>query len=254
LSASDAKLIENAGILAAGEGSRLRSLKVPKPLVPVCGIPLIEWTVRGLIQAGAKRIACVVNENLREVEKFLLGRDFGVKVQVRVKTTESSLISLLALREFLEGSPFLLSTTDTILPLREWRGFGAAASKIGAPGQAGGLDALLGVTGFVEDENPLWVHVDEQGIARAIGLEAQGPLGGVGIRLVTSGLYAFHPSVYADAEMVSRAPGARLRNFLSQLPKTGRRVGTHRFRKTVDVDRPEDLRAAELFLKEAGLP
>lgn len=238
--------IERAGVLAAGEGSRLRGAGVPKPLVQVGGVPLIERTVRGLVRAGARKIACIVNERLREVERFLLSGDFGAEVRVLVQTTESSLFSLLALRGFLEEGPFLLSTTDTVLPLGDWRGFGEAASGIGGGKGAQAPDALVGVTGFVEDENPLWVEVDEGGLARSIGPRARG--GG----FVTSGLYAFPPAVFAEAAAAAKSPGARLRHLLARLPERGWRVGTYRFRRTVDVDRPQDVQTAERLLEEEG--
>ncbi|MFQ5692270.1 MAG: NDP-sugar synthase [Nitrospinota bacterium] len=239
--------IERAGVLAAGEGSRLRGAAVPKPLVRVGGRPLIEWTLRGLARAGARRIDCIVNERLREVERFLLEGEFGAEVRVLVRTTESSLFSLLALRGRLEEGPFLLSTTDTILPLRDWEGFGGAASAIqDRAGEPPGLDALLGVTAFVEDENPLWVEVSGEGLAVSLGAGAEG--GG----LVTSGVYAFHPSVFADAETVAKNPGARLRHLLVRMADAGRRVGAYRFHRTVDVDRPEDVQTADRLLQGEG--
>ena len=42
------------GIIAAGEGRRLREdgFAMPKPLVPVAGVPLIEATLRNFLAAG----------------------------------------------------------------------------------------------------------------------------------------------------------------------------------------------------------
>jgi NDP-sugar pyrophosphorylase family protein len=245
-----------AGILAAGEGSRLKGMGLPKPLVRVAGLPLIEWTLQGLKRAGAESVACIVNENLREVERYLLEGDFGLQVRVLVQTTQSSLFSLLALREYLAAHPFLLCMTDTILTLRDWDGFGEAAARIRNGGENGpDLDALLGVTDYVDDENPLWVDLDETsggGLVRAIGPEAE-PSGTSGVRMITSGIYAFHPSIYDEAERIAGIEGARLRHLLARLPEKGKRVEAYCFHKTIDVDRPEDLEAAEAFLGEKGL-
>ena len=54
-------MIEQAMILAAGFGKRLRevTLSCPKPLVDVAGEPLIDHTIKHLCDAGVKR--CVVN-------------------------------------------------------------------------------------------------------------------------------------------------------------------------------------------------
>ena len=45
-------------ILAAGRGKRLRPLtdQIPKPLVPLCGKPLIEYHLEKLAQAGVKEV------------------------------------------------------------------------------------------------------------------------------------------------------------------------------------------------------
>src|SRR5207245_2545304 len=41
------------GIIAAGDGSRLRAagFAMPKPLVPVAGVPLIEWVIGNFVAA-----------------------------------------------------------------------------------------------------------------------------------------------------------------------------------------------------------
>lgn len=48
-------------VLCAGLGTRLRplTLRVPKPAVPVCGVPLVGWTLALLSNAGVRR--AVVN-------------------------------------------------------------------------------------------------------------------------------------------------------------------------------------------------
>ena len=47
-----------AMILAAGKGERMRplTLHTPKPLIPVAGVPLIEYHLRALVQAGVTEV------------------------------------------------------------------------------------------------------------------------------------------------------------------------------------------------------
>jgi len=54
----------SGGIIAAGEGSRLRQAgwAVPKPMVPVAGVPLIESAIRNFVAAGITRLSIIVNE------------------------------------------------------------------------------------------------------------------------------------------------------------------------------------------------
>src|ERR1700742_2349292 len=49
-------------ILAAGEGTRMRSAK-PKVLHPVGGLPMVSHAVRAALAAGASEIAVVVGPN-----------------------------------------------------------------------------------------------------------------------------------------------------------------------------------------------
>ena len=53
------------GIIAAGEGRRLREagFTVPKPLVPVAGVPLIDGVVRNFLATGISTLTVIVNED-----------------------------------------------------------------------------------------------------------------------------------------------------------------------------------------------
>lgn len=59
-----------AFVLCAGWGERLRPLtdQIPKPLVPVCGVPLCEFALARIAAAGARRI--VINTH-RLPERFI---------------------------------------------------------------------------------------------------------------------------------------------------------------------------------------
>ena len=61
------------GIIAAGEGSRLRQggFAMPKPMVPVAGVPLIESTIRNLRAARVGPLAIIVNEQERECADWI---------------------------------------------------------------------------------------------------------------------------------------------------------------------------------------
>ena len=51
-----------AVILAAGEGKRLRPItsSKPKPMIPLLGRPILEYTIRGLKNAGIDHILIIV--------------------------------------------------------------------------------------------------------------------------------------------------------------------------------------------------
>ncbi len=71
----------DAFILAAGLGTRLRPLTdtVPKALVPVAGVPMLERVARRLLDAGADRLIVNVHHHPAQIIEYLEHRDgFGV--------------------------------------------------------------------------------------------------------------------------------------------------------------------------------
>ena len=146
-----------AGIIAAGEGRRLRSegISLPKPLVPVDGVPLIERLLQLFVRHGIREVACIVNEYSPEVKEFVESKRFGIPVHFVVRTTPSSMHSLFALSPLLKDGRFLLSTVDSIFFEAEFDQFLRAGQERTS------VDGLLAVTKFVDDENPLYAELDD---------------------------------------------------------------------------------------------
>src|SRR5690349_20276676 len=60
-------------ILAAGFGTRLRPLTyaMPKPMVPLCGKPLIGWAVDNFLKAGIDDIVVNLHHLPEQIERYL---------------------------------------------------------------------------------------------------------------------------------------------------------------------------------------
>jgi|LakMenE18May11ns_1017448.scaffolds.fasta_scaffold9955404_3 NDP-sugar pyrophosphorylase family protein len=60
-----------AVILAAGKGSRMNHPKLPKPLVPFMGRPLLEWVISGICKSGINRIIVVIGWRGELIRSYL---------------------------------------------------------------------------------------------------------------------------------------------------------------------------------------
>lgn len=71
-------------ILAGGKGTRLaeRLAGKPKPLVDVCGVPLLERQIRTLQEHGVEEILVLVNHAADQIRDFFETRDFDAKVTI----------------------------------------------------------------------------------------------------------------------------------------------------------------------------
>ena len=81
----------DAMLFAAGLGTRLRPLTdtLPKALVPVGGVPMLERVARRLIEAGADRLVVNAHHHADQIERFIEERDgFGVDCRLSVEEPE----------------------------------------------------------------------------------------------------------------------------------------------------------------------
>jgi NDP-sugar pyrophosphorylase family protein len=218
------------GIIAAGEGSRLRrdGFTAPKPLVEVAGLPLIGAVLRNFVAAGITSVTIIVNEAERECVEWVRARFPALDADFIVKTTASSLESFREVTGRGPAGPMLVSTVDAWCAAEDFVRFVAQAAR--RPDDA----TVLAVTPFVSDEKPLWVTRGAGGRVEAFG-DARGGL-------VTAGMYR----VSDRARRVDSAPPlGRLREYLGWLLAGGEPMYGEVIETVVDVDRAEDVASAE---------
>jgi NDP-sugar pyrophosphorylase family protein len=229
------------GIIAAGEGRRFRDAgwAMPKPLIPVGGVPLIEHAVERFLAAGAPSLVVLLNAQDHASADWIRGRFSDSAVRVIARTTASSFESL---RELLrQGAGWeraLVSTVDAWCPSEDFLRFIESAV-------AHDPDAtVLAITPFVADARPLWVTPDATGQIRDLG----GPSG----RMVTAGFYLLPERL----RRLSPPPSAagRLRDFLAWLVHRGEPVYGVVLDTVVDVDDPDDVQLAETLMARAPSP
>lgn len=230
------------GILAAGEGSRLRAggIALPKPLVPIAGIPLMGHLLRALQPLAPEEIVCILNSQGTGVAAYVRQAYPHLPVTFVQQDTASSFESFQVLCAHLQGTPCLITTVDAIFPPDFLRQFVTAAQHHPT------LDMMLTLTTFIDDEKPLYVRLDAQQRLTALGAAAHGS------PYVTSGFYYCRPRISAACASVPSTQVSALRVFLGRLQEHGYWLQGYLGPKMVDVDRPHDLAVAEQYVQEWG--
>jgi mannose-1-phosphate guanylyltransferase len=73
-----------AFLLAAGNGTRLRPLtdNVPKCLLPICGVPLLEIWLNNCKAAGITDVLVNAHAQSEEIRRFISEQQTGVKIRI----------------------------------------------------------------------------------------------------------------------------------------------------------------------------
>ena len=74
-------------ILAGGRGKRLKPITdyVPKPLVPINNIPIIEWQIKYLKKFGVDEVIVCSGYKTKMIENYLTMKDLGIKIKFSVE-------------------------------------------------------------------------------------------------------------------------------------------------------------------------
>jgi NDP-sugar pyrophosphorylase family protein len=223
-------LVLRGGVIAAGHGTRLRAdgYRVSKPMTPVGGRPLIGHALDRFRAVRIRQATVIVNEGSDDCRRWLSGHSEDLDLDLIVRTTPSSYASFALVAARLNGGPAVITTVDVVMPVEAFQHFVNSAAS--SPDDA----VVLGLTGHVDDDNPLWATLDDDGRIRRLG----GDLGSH----VTAGLY------WLPAHRVA-APTTgfdRLRDYLKWLVDDGRLVYGVVLPQVFDIDRARDVEAAEL--------
>ncbi len=229
----------NLGIIAAGEGSRLRQegINLPKPLVKINEESLISRQLRLGIEAGMDKLYIIINEQSTEVRDHVLKSFPDKNFHFIIKSTPSSFHSFYELSKACEqNQPILISTVDPVIPENDYKNYIKAAHQTE-------LDACMAVTGYVDDEKPLFIKTDKQQMIRSFqGTQAD-------YNCISGGIYCFYPEVFRLAETAMQRNISRMRNFQQFLIEQGLKIKAHFIDKIIDVDHISDIEKAKSFLK-----
>ncbi len=226
-------MISSAGIIAAGEGRRLKmdGLTFSKPLVPIAGTPLIGHTLQQLLEVGVERVAIIFNETQQECADWVRAHFPSLELRILVKTTRSSFESFWRVGRALGPGRHLICTVDSICSREDWRTMYASAAD-------SEREVLLAVTSFVHDEKPLWVVTKPESL-KIVNLGA--PSG----KFATAGIYGVTETIF---EREWEDGISSLRAFLGQLLREGFPFRAVPLGDVIDVDTVEDIKLAERFL------
>lgn len=229
----------NYAIIAAGEGSRLAQEGVakPKPLVDICGAPMIGRLINLFCRCNAESISIIVNEQMTEVREYIESLSLDIPLNLVVKTTPSSMHSFFELSRVIPKGRFCLTTVDTIFREQDFRPY------IEAMEADERYDGMMAVTDYIDDEKPLYVQTDDDLNITAFRDERYD-----GAKYISGGIYALNEkAIDVLADCMERGV-ARMRNFQRALVDAGLRLKAYPMGKILDVDHAGDIEKAENFI------
>ena len=229
----------NYAIIAAGEGSRLAQEGVakPKPLVDICGEPMIGRLINLFCRCNAESISIIVNEQMTEVREYIESLSLDIPLNPVVKTTPSSMHSFFELSRVIPKGRFCLTTVDTIFREQDFRPY------IEAMEADERYDGMMAVTDYIDDEKPLYVQTDDDLNITAFRDERYD-----GAKYISGGIYALNEkAIDVLADCMERGV-ARMRNFQRALVDAGLRLKAYPMGKILDVDHAGDIEKAENFI------
>lgn len=229
----------NYAIIAAGEGSRLAQEGVakPKPLVDICGEPMIGRLINLFCRCNAESISIIVNEQMTEVREYIESLSLDIPLNLVVMTTPSSMHSFFELSRVIPKGRFCLTTVDTIFREQDFRPY------IEAMEADERYDGMMAVTDYIDDEKPLYVQTDDDLNITAFRDERYD-----GAKYISGGIYALNEkAIDVLADCMERGV-ARMRNFQRALVDAGLRLKAYPMGKILDVDHAGDIEKAENFI------
>lgn len=225
-------------IISAGEGSRLsqEGISLPKPLVPLNGVAMIDRLIQIFIRNGAESIVVIINNESELMKTHLETLKTNVPLEVVVKTTPSSMHSFYEISSLLKDSKFCLTTVDTVFHEEEFTAFIDAFKQSED-------DGYMAVTDYIDDEKPLYISTDD-----ALNITGFHDERIPDCKYISGGIYCLTPASIPVLEECMSKGMSRMRNFQRQLVAKGLKLKAYPFKKIVDVDHVGDIAKAEAFL------
>ena len=165
-------------IMAGGKGTRIASVKsdVPKPMIPICGKPILEWQIENLKACGLTDITLVIGYLGHVIKEYFgNGEKFGVRINYFVEDSPLGTAgALFKMPELTED--FLLLCGDVILDVDfnrfiEFHQKNQAWASLMAHPNGHPYDSSLLVTGILPPQVPGGNPVDTHRVVKWMAKE-----------------------------------------------------------------------------------
>jgi 1L-myo-inositol 1-phosphate cytidylyltransferase len=188
-------MISTAILLAAGEGSRLRSAAPFKPLCMVAGRSLLAHALEGLAEAGMRRVVVVLGYGADQIAAHIGERSWPLAVETVVNKDYRSPngTSVLAAEPLVGAAETLLAMCDHLVEPALYRLVARAGASAGA---RLGVDLRI-TSAFVDLEDVTRVQTESERIV-AIGK------GLVTYNCFDTGVFAIGPALFAELRKMER--------------------------------------------------
>lgn len=109
-----------AVILAAGKGTRMRELTkdVPKPLIPINGIPFLQYVISNLRKCGIDNFGIVVNYKKEKIEEWVKEKGINATI-IDQKEPLGTGHAVLVCEEYVGNQDFLVLMGDNYYSVQD---------------------------------------------------------------------------------------------------------------------------------------
>ena len=191
--------IDQAVLLAAGRGTRMRELTadLPKPMIEVRGKPVLQHIVEGLRDAGVRRFLIIVGYRADAVQNFFGdGARYKIDIQYATQTTQDGTGRVVDLaRNFVKDSAFVLAYGDILVAPENYKRIVDLADDI---------EALISVTRGEDVSKGGAVFLNER--MELVDLREKSKPGEPTSPWYNAGLYAFRPSIFEFTAKLKPSP------------------------------------------------
>lgn len=227
-------------IIAAGNSSRLmdEGVSTPKPLLLIDGIPMIKRLIDAFLSCGASSLTVIINEQMSAVKEFMAQLKLSIPLNIVVKNTSGSLISMDEVCRYIKGDKFCVATVDSVFIPSEFDKY------IQDFKNDNHCDGSMAVTTFIDDEAPLYVEVDDDMNVTDYSNDFRDDF-----KYVSGGIYCLTRKALLVLEDCIKDGIISTRLYQKHLAHSGLRLKAYPFKKIVDVDHVTDIKVAEDLIK-----
>ena len=211
--------IDNAVILAAGRGTRMREMtaELPKPMLEVCGKPVLQYIVEGLREAGVRKFLIVVGYRADVVRNFFgNGSRYKIDIEYATQVTQDGTGRVVDLaKDFAGNAPFILAYGDILIDPANYKRIVDLTDDV---------EAIVSVTRGEDVSKGGAVFVNER--MELVDLREKPKPGEPTSPWYNAGLYAFRPRIFEFIAKLKPSPRGEyeLTDAIRELAQSGHKV------------------------------